>query len=657
MAASFDDQILQISELKHMEEKMFVVWDGNHRLHAWRKWTYHERLDKFSTPQVECTLVALNPTKMVEFLLVLSMINKVTRVHVPHTTAHDIFMMKKLGLADPKSILDEFDDEDRAKAKKVLHGTAMNRSKWLRLPMALLSQLLWKEEFDRMYHEKIQNLPARDTREYMDHEEDYEASYAMALKATESVFVCKGLEIAVIANLDNGSNFSRLCISFPSWGERGCKMTTFRVSEIACAHISSQEYVVFSFAKNICNLLHFGLPVDVQEMPVFGFIGIRQCGDERSWIHFYPSIQYTFINNHEETGCSGVITLANKLELENDAVRKLHLEVARESGQSIAAALQFYRAHHFNKAFLCWKANIKATNDAMEQPHFGCTVRRLLYRWWLGYILKVSRFPISEHSSNAWVDSEREETGIYPKDWIDDLQGTDAWRDCPWFLNYADGEFPDVEEGAYHAHHRKAKGKGKSFSATINQPKDAHSPSTAKGWPPRTAKGWSSTSKKRPCPGVSESSESLEEQFELLSREDAKDSRHVDPEQQSDSRRSSPLGQSRSQGSRWSSPSQQSRSQGSRWSSPAQGLRSRDSRARTSDTADRIHQVQARKKSEEAVPKDISEKAVGKEQGGEVVIQDADSVVAESIATVVVDLKLSFVGILENNVVGQGDVA
>ncbi|MCO5596760.1 hypothetical protein L7F22_050829 [Adiantum nelumboides] len=225
-----------------------------------------------------------------------------------------------------QALMDKFDDEDRAKAERVLCGTAMNRSKWLRLPMAFLSQLLWKEEFDRMYQEKIHNLPARDTREYMDHEEDYEASYAMALKATESVFVRKGIEIAIVANPDNGFDFFRLCISFPSW-----------------------------------------------------------------------------------------------------------------------------------------------------------------------------------------------------------------------------------------AHHKKVKGKGKSSSATINQPKDAHSPSTAKGWPPRTAKGRPSTSKKRPRPAVSESSESLEEQFEMLSREDAEDSRHTDSEQQSDSRRSSPSGWWRSQGSRWSSPSRQSR--------------------------------------------------------------------------------------------------
>ncbi|MCO5608468.1 hypothetical protein L7F22_062678 [Adiantum nelumboides] len=132
MSTAFDDQILQISELKHVEEEMFVVWDGNHRLLAWREWAYRERLDKFMVLCIECTLVALNPTRMAEFLLVLGMINKVTHVHVPQTTAHDIFMMQKLGLANPKSILDNIDNENRAKAERVLCGTAMNCSKWLR---------------------------------------------------------------------------------------------------------------------------------------------------------------------------------------------------------------------------------------------------------------------------------------------------------------------------------------------------------------------------------------------------------------------------------------------------------------------------------------------------------------------------------------------
>ncbi|MCO5557633.1 hypothetical protein L7F22_011200 [Adiantum nelumboides] len=198
----------------------------------------------------------------------------------------------------------------------------------------------------------------------------------------------------------------------------------------------------FLLQKQICNLLRFGSPVDVQEMPAFGFIGIRRCGVERSWYSIERKTIFTMV----EDACLLV------------AVGKV-------------------------------------------------------------------------------------------------------------------------------AHHKKVKEKGKSSSATINQPKDAHSPSTAKGRPPRTAKGRPSTSKKRPRPAVSESSESLEEQFELLSNEDAEDSKHADSEQQSDSPRSSPSGRSRSQGSRRSSPSRQLRSQGSRRSIPARGSSSRDSQARTSDTA------------------------------------------------------------------------
>ena len=33
-----------------------------------------------------------------------------------------------------------------------------------------------------------------------------------------------------------------------------------------------------------------------------------------------------------------------------------------------------------SKAFGRWKTQIKATLDPQEQPHYGCTVRRFLYR-------------------------------------------------------------------------------------------------------------------------------------------------------------------------------------------------------------------------------------------------------------------------------------
>ncbi|MCO5573768.1 hypothetical protein L7F22_027542 [Adiantum nelumboides] len=140
---------------------------------------------------------------------------------------------------------------------------------------------------------------------------------------------------------------------------------------------------------------------------------------------------------------------------------------------------------------------------------------------------------------------------------ISPLKHEDVISGAPWFDRMAASiKFPERrisfkfrEKNMYTdaqelAHHKKVKGKGKSSSATINQPKDAHSPSTAKGRPPRSAKEQPSTSKKRPRLAVSESSESLEEQFELLSQEYAEDFRHADSEQQSDSLRLSQVSSS-----------------------------------------------------------------------------------------------------------------
>lgn len=50
-----------------------------------------------------------------------------------------------------------------------------------------------------------------------------------------------------------------------------------------------------------------------------------------------------------------------------------------------------------------------------------------------------------EHPSDAWVESEREESGLYPEDWIDDLRGKETWKSCPWWLDYPDGECPEIE--------------------------------------------------------------------------------------------------------------------------------------------------------------------------------------------------------------------
>lgn len=67
-----------------------------------------------------------------------------------------------------------------------------------------------------------------------------------------------------------------------------------------------------------------------------------------------------------------------------------------------------------------------------------------LCRWWRGAkeVAKVEY----EHPSDAWVISEREETGIYLERWVDELQSKrELWTLCPWWLDYPDEEIPESE--------------------------------------------------------------------------------------------------------------------------------------------------------------------------------------------------------------------
>lgn len=65
-------------------------------------------------------------------------------MYVTHTYAHDIYMMQKIGMANPHSLLEKFSDRDRKWAEKALKQGGPHRSKWLKLPMTLLAQLVFK---------------------------------------------------------------------------------------------------------------------------------------------------------------------------------------------------------------------------------------------------------------------------------------------------------------------------------------------------------------------------------------------------------------------------------------------------------------------------------------------------------------------------------
>ena len=64
--------------------------------------------------------------------------------------------------------------------------------------------------------------------------------------------------------------------------------------------------------------------------------------------------------------------------------------------------------------------------------------------------MATRRFSLPEHPSDAWRDSEREETRIYPEEWIDELRSKgDIWWQCPWFVDYPIRQYPEDEKELY----------------------------------------------------------------------------------------------------------------------------------------------------------------------------------------------------------------
>ncbi len=62
----------------------------------------------------------------------------------------------------------------------------------------------------------------------------------------------------------------------------------------------------------------------------------------------------------------GVLSLAEKLEIEHESCKTLHTQAIQDLGKSMEQSLEEYQKAHFMKAFMRWKSNIKATHDAHE---------------------------------------------------------------------------------------------------------------------------------------------------------------------------------------------------------------------------------------------------------------------------------------------------
>ena len=75
LGVEFDDILETIPEWRHMVEKMWIVYDGNHRLRAWNEYSRRLR-DRDLIPKVICTVVRFSIEEEAEFLMVLRIVNK-----------------------------------------------------------------------------------------------------------------------------------------------------------------------------------------------------------------------------------------------------------------------------------------------------------------------------------------------------------------------------------------------------------------------------------------------------------------------------------------------------------------------------------------------------------------------------------------------------
>ncbi|KAJ7527798.1 hypothetical protein O6H91_16G071500 [Diphasiastrum complanatum] len=101
--------------------------------------------------RVECSFLEVSRVREGELILALNSVNRLTRVHVPHTLSHDVFMFQKFGLAEKETLFKYMAPKDRTWMEIELRKECKhNRRAWYNCPMAILGQLVLKDEYKRM---------------------------------------------------------------------------------------------------------------------------------------------------------------------------------------------------------------------------------------------------------------------------------------------------------------------------------------------------------------------------------------------------------------------------------------------------------------------------------------------------------------------------
>ncbi|MCO5614565.1 hypothetical protein L7F22_068848, partial [Adiantum nelumboides] len=165
-------------EWQEIKGNKFLVWDGNHRLKTWWK-------------RIKINIQIIHNTMLV---FVVSSL----RAHVTPNIAHEVYMFQKFGLANKESILERLTPNMREWAKvemtmeaRYYHGIAP----WYNTPCGLISELVWKDEFNAFMSKESAKLDALGLNDV-----EKKKRLAKATKVEEECLKYRGYKYLSIAN-------------------------------------------------------------------------------------------------------------------------------------------------------------------------------------------------------------------------------------------------------------------------------------------------------------------------------------------------------------------------------------------------------------------------------------------------------------------------
>ncbi|MCO5582542.1 hypothetical protein L7F22_036439 [Adiantum nelumboides] len=207
-------------EWQELKNKKFLVWDGNQRLKTWWKRIKDKYVDNIEYHvSVRCQFLEVTKAKEAKLLLALDTSNAISRTHVTPNIAHEVYVFQKFGLTNKESILDQLTPDMREWAKvemtvetRYYHGASPRYN----TPCGLISQLVWKDEFNAFMSKEIAKVDALGLNDL-----ERKKRLDKATKVEEQRLKDRGYKYLSIANPLNGDEFCKLLFGI-KWDDPAC---------------------------------------------------------------------------------------------------------------------------------------------------------------------------------------------------------------------------------------------------------------------------------------------------------------------------------------------------------------------------------------------------------------------------------------------------